>query len=206
MMMPVAGWVCFFTRIGGRFDGLNHYVRIQQLGANWWLDGNGQVGSRVHAHARCLQANGPSTIGPESMVTSPQRTVIAPVPGAAASDQSCFLTYLAGKWSSSQGAFITSTAQGWTLSASAIPGAVRAGARCAHLSPAGGNSWNATAGVTNLGTANNRACFLTGVRGPFASTFHIVEITKPNTDWLLNGISGPMIPGPHSARAVCVPD
>jgi len=203
-LMPAADWGCFFTRVGGRFEDLNDYVRIRKVLGDWTLGGSGRLNSRVQGGARCLQIfGGPPTTGSLTGVNSPGSTVLNPVPGVPLNQQSCFLMGIGGRWTPDTFADITLEPAGWTLKRGGFTqGTVTIAAMCARLQPAGVYSWSAGSPPTNLGTAVNRGCFLGGLAGAFASPSDIVQITKSGMNWQLNGLGA----GPRFARASCVPD
>lgn len=130
----------------------------------------------------------------------------APVNLGPSSDRFCFLTYVTGKFEGGGESVRLQIVNGqWQLTGSSSQTGVAAGARC-QLNVAATDQtaeayWVQGQRAINLGSANNRACFLTGVQGKFAGAGEAVQVQKAGEYYFLGGQSQQAGVG---ARARCV--
>lgn len=129
-----------------------------------------------------------------------------PVNLGSASDRFCFLTSIQGKFDGA-GEFVRLQISGgqWQLTGGSGQVGVAASARC-QLSIAASDitaetNWVQGQAQQNLGSTNNRACFLTGVEGRFRGGGEAVWVRKSGGNYVLGGQSGQVSVG---GRARCV--
>ena len=204
LMGPSAGRACFFTQLGGRFDGGAEHVEIVERSGDWYIEGGSHVDIEqpVLAKARCFPT--PSLSAEVIWSQGQAARDLGPAEG-----QACFLSRVQGDFEGNGEMFRVVRRDGrWLLEgSSAQDDDNRAGARCV---PARNVSepftWNDGDASVNMGSGPSRFCFLTRVQGDFAGLAEHVDIVPSAReadvfDWLLTGHSNQ--PGEVSGSAVC---
>jgi len=115
-------------------------------------------------------------------------------------NSACFINLVGGAFTStSDKVQIINNGSKWQLTGTSVSGNVQARAFCVtDVAPDRAGTWQPGQGIVDLGVANGRTCFLTGVWGNLSGVGKEVRIKMVNGRWQLdgNGVSG---------SATCIP-
>lgn len=113
------------------------------------------------------------------------------VPMGSANGRVCFLTRVTGRFEGGGEVARTFISGGsWYLGGNSLQSGVGASARCVSVSSYSGEyHWSQGALPTAMGSANNRACFLTRVTGKFEGGGEVVQTFTSWDTWYLGGNS-----------------
>jgi hypothetical protein len=111
-----------------------------------------------------------------------------------ARDRVCFLTRIQGHFDGAEEAVHARVIDGtWVLDGRARHGGVGVHARCLRLASddlySEAHRWEQGKEATDLGSAEDRACFLTGMQGRFEGGGEWVLVTVRDGRWILDGAS-----------------
>ncbi len=153
----------------------------------------------VGESADALGASGPEYTWEQGQPSVPK----ASVPMGSASGRVCFLTRVAGHFQGGgEGVRAYVSGGSWYLGGNSQQSGVSARARCVSVpSYSDEYSWSQYTYVAYMGSASNRSCFLTGVKGHFEGGGEFVQAYISGDSWYLGGQSQQQSVG-ASARCV----
>jgi hypothetical protein len=210
-MGPAEGRACFFTQLGGKYEGGGERVEIVNLDGEWIITGQSlQEVQPVAAKARCFPTD--SLSAEVSWIQGETPKDLGPAEG-----QACFLTRVQGDFAGAGEAVrvFQSSAGRWILSGQSLRADpdqfVSGSARCVPATDVsqrfrwtqpttstnpdtGETTTDPGSGPLNMGTGVARHCFLTEIQGHLEGLGEIVEVVpssgNPDSfDWILRGHS-----------------